>query len=94
MIHQLWAGVVVVVAILVAVVVLSLLKADTAVFVSIVATVGAPAIAILLSIHGKTEAVRQQTNGNTSALVDLVRRQSDIIASLPASGQTDEAGTS
>lgn len=46
-----------------------------------VGTVVLPVLGALL--YGKVETINNQTNGNTSALIELVRQQSAQLASMP-----------
>lgn len=83
--HQIWATVVVIVASLGAIVTLSLLHVEVAAILTAIMTVVVPVIGSLL--HSNISAIKEQTNGNTSTLLALVKRQGDIIATLPPIGE-------
>lgn len=73
-----WPQVVAVVAALSAVAVLAVLKVDTTAIVTLV-------IALLLGgVAGQVSQVRDQTNGNHSAMLETIREQSRIISRSPA----------
>lgn len=76
--HQLWAAVVISICLIAAVVTLTLMHADTTAFLALMTSVAAPVIGVIL--NGHMAAIRQQTNGNTSTLMAMLQRQSDIIA--------------
>lgn len=82
--HQIWATVVVILASLGSVVTLSILKVDVATVLTAIITIVLPVVGSIL--HSNISAVREQTNGNTSTLLDMVKRQGDIIATLPPIG--------
>lgn len=70
--HAIWAVVVLVVAILGALVTLAALGRDTSPITGIVTTVVAPLL--LAMVYGEIRAVREQTNGTTSKLVEAATR--------------------
>lgn len=73
-----WPQVAAIVAALGAVATLAVLKVDTTAIVTLV-------IALLLGgVAGQVSQVRDQTNGNHSAMLDTIREQSRIIARSPA----------
>jgi len=83
--HQIWATVVVIIASLGAIVTLSILRVDVGTILTAIITIVVPVIGSIL--HSSISAVREQTNGNTSTLLDMVKRQGDIIATLPPIGE-------
>lgn len=73
-----WTQVVVIVAALGAVATLAILKVDTSTIVTLV-------VALLLGgVAGQVSQVRDQTNGNHSAMLEVIREQSQTIARAPA----------
>lgn len=84
--RHVWPAVALAVASLAAVVVLAALGKDTTVILTALGVVVVPLLGGLLV--GQVQRVRDQTNGNTSALLELVRGQQQIIASLPAAPES------
>lgn len=83
--HQIWATVTVIVSSLAAIVTLALLHVEVTAILTAIITIVVPVIGSML--HSNISAVREQTNGNTSTLLDMVKRQGDIIATLPPIGE-------
>lgn len=73
-----WGAAVVIVACLTSVTVLAIARVDTTVIVAVIGAAVTPVLGALL--YGKVEATYQNSNGNTTKLVELVSRQSDQLA--------------
>lgn len=70
-----WSGAAVAIACIAAIVVLAVMHADTTAMLGVLMAV----------IGGLSVATHQQTNGNTSRLIDLVQRQSEELSrTMPA----------
>lgn len=83
-----WSVAAVAIACIAAIVVLAVLHADTTAMLGVLMTV----------IGGLTVATHNQTNGNTSRLIDLVQRQSEELSrtmpAKPAPPDAQPGGTS
>jgi len=79
-----WPVAIVAIACIGAIVALALMHADTTAMIGILLSV----------VGGLTVATHQQTNGNTSRLIDLVERQSsELSRTMPAKPEQPEGTT-
>jgi len=80
--HVIWASAVIVLALIAGVTALGLAGSDNTTIVSLITIVAVPVLGAML--WGKVDAVRENTNGITSRLLDMNERLMMMVAVSPA----------